>query len=58
MANIMSPGEATYLIMVNFMAGQVMTRDVELVEPARSTSCMTAIFAEYDQAKLKPLYGS
>jgi peptide/nickel transport system substrate-binding protein len=55
MANIMSPGEATYLIMVNFMAGQVMTRTSNYSNP-RIDKLMTAIFAESDQAKLKPLY--
>ena len=42
MANIMSPGEATYLIMVNFMAGQVMTRTSNYSNP-RIDKLMTQI---------------
>ncbi len=55
LANIMSPGEPTYLMMVNFTPGQVMTRTSAYSNP-RVDALMQAIFAETDQAKLKPLY--
>ncbi|MBV8913799.1 MAG: ABC transporter substrate-binding protein [Acetobacteraceae bacterium] len=55
MANIMSPGEATYLIMVNFMQDQVMTRTSNYSNP-RIDQLMTKIFADSDGEKLKPLF--
>ena len=55
MANIMSPGEPTYLMMVNFTTGQVMTKTSNFTHP-KIDELMKIIFTETDQAKLKPVY--
>lgn len=55
LANIMSPGEGTYLIMVNFTSGQVMTRTANFVDP-RIEALMKSILATADRDTLKPLY--
>jgi peptide/nickel transport system substrate-binding protein len=55
LVNIMSPGEPTYLIVVNFTAGQVMSKTSNYTNP-RIDELLRASFAETDQAKLKVIY--
>jgi len=55
LVNIMSPGEPTYLIMVNFTLGQAMTKSSNYSNP-RVEELLRAAFAETDHAKLKPIY--
>jgi peptide/nickel transport system substrate-binding protein len=55
LVNIMSPGEPTYLIVVNFTAGQVMSKTSNYTNP-KIDELLKGAFAETDQAKLKPLY--
>ena len=55
LANIMSPGEPTYLIMVNFTASQVMTKTSNYTNP-RIDELLKIAFSETDEAKLKPVY--
>lgn len=55
LVNIMSPGEPTYLIMVNFTPGQAMTRSSNYNNP-KIGELLSAAFAETDHEKLKPIY--
>jgi peptide/nickel transport system substrate-binding protein len=51
----MSPGEPTYLVVVNFTSGQVMSKTSNWTHP-KVDELLKGVFAENDQAKLKPLY--
>ncbi len=53
--NIMSPGEGTYLTMVNFTAGQLMQKSSGWTDP-RLDAMLRRIYAENDREKLKPIY--
>src|SRR5258708_15366230 len=53
--NIMSPGEPTYMIMVNFTANSFMSKTSNFTHP-RVEELMRAAFAETDREKLKPIY--
>lgn len=54
--NFMSPGEASYMIMVYLTAGQFMSRSSSFASP-RLEELMRACFAETEEAKLKPIFG-
>jgi peptide/nickel transport system substrate-binding protein len=53
--NIMSPGEGTYLTMVNMTQGQMMTKCSGWQSPELD-ALLRQIYAENDKATLKPLY--
>jgi len=53
--NLMSPGEATYMITVNFTADQFMTKVGGFTHP-RIDQLLRIVFAESDPEKLKPVY--
>ncbi|MBR0654558.1 ABC transporter substrate-binding protein [Plastoroseomonas arctica] len=52
--NFMSPGEATYMIMVYLTAGQFMSRSSNYANP-RLEALMRAAFAENEDEKMKPI---
>ncbi len=56
-ANIMSPGEPTYFLMANFTANSFMSKTSGINDP-QIGAALKVIFAETDQAKLKPVYAS
>ncbi len=45
----------TYLVVVNFTAGQVMSKTSNWTHP-KIDELLKGVFAETDQAKLKPMY--
>lgn len=53
--NLMSPGEPTYMTTVNFTPNQFMSTVGNYTHP-RIAELLRVIFAEDDQAKLKPVY--
>jgi peptide/nickel transport system substrate-binding protein len=53
--NIMSPGEPTYMTMVNFTANQFMSKVSNYANP-KVEELLRIVFAETDQEKLKPVY--
>jgi len=55
LVNIMSPGEPTYLIMVNFTPSRVMSKSSGWTSPELD-SLLKQVYAESDEAKAKPLY--
>jgi peptide/nickel transport system substrate-binding protein len=56
LANIMSPGEATYFLLANFTQGSFMSRTSgQIVDPDVQAALKIA-FAETDPEKLKPVY--
>jgi peptide/nickel transport system substrate-binding protein len=56
LANIMSPGEATYFIANNFIGNGFMDRTSGGVDDPVVRQLMARIFAEDDQEKLKPIH--
>jgi peptide/nickel transport system substrate-binding protein len=55
LVNVMSPGEPTYFLMANFTANSFMSKTSGIVDPD-VVAALKIIFAETDQAKLKPIY--
>jgi peptide/nickel transport system substrate-binding protein len=53
--NLMSPGEATYMITVNFTANQFMSKVGGFTHP-RVDELLRIVFAEADADRLKPVY--
>lgn len=52
-ANFMSPGDPTYMVMVYLTAGQFMSRSSSFVDP-KLEELMRQAFAETDQEAMKP----
>lgn len=56
LANIMSPGEPTYLLMANFTAGSFMSKAAGNFDDPEVLSALKIAYRENDRAVLKPLY--
>jgi len=54
-ANVMSPGEPTYFLMANFTANSFMSKTSGIADP-EIARVLKILFAETDEAKLKPIY--